>query len=154
MTNNDPQWNNAEHWIRLLWMAVFAVLMTIARFLVVVISLLQFVLVAAHGEKNANLLQVSGSLNQWLLQGLRFLTFNSEEKPFPFADWPQPDYPSDYPDEGADAPEDPVITSHVEPEPLDEADFEETGKNQRAEHDDDTAPDADIPSFTDPDDRK
>jgi hypothetical protein len=31
------------------------------------------------------------SLGEYLRQIVRFITYNSEDMPFPFADWPEPD---------------------------------------------------------------
>ena len=39
-------------------------------------------------QTNDRLLRFGGELSDFLYQIFLYLTFNSEEKPFPFADWP------------------------------------------------------------------
>ena len=46
-----------------------------------------------YGAPNAGLLGFGDSLSQYLAQIGRFGTFNSDEKPWPFADWPTPQAP-------------------------------------------------------------
>jgi hypothetical protein len=56
-------------------------------------------MVLAKGRDNANLRKLGNALGQWIYQGILFLTFNSEAKPFPFDEWPDveltPGYTSD-----------------------------------------------------------
>jgi len=79
-----------ELWIRLLYMIVFALLSGLARLLICAIALLQFLAVLISGADNRALRDFSASLTDWVWLCFRFITFDSEEKPFPFADWPAP----------------------------------------------------------------
>lgn len=80
--------SNVNVWIRVLYMLVFALLMVAARFVLCLISVLQALLVLIGGEDNLNLRNLGQGTSKWVYQGLLFLTFNSEQKPFPFSDWP------------------------------------------------------------------
>ncbi len=51
---------------------------------------LQFFVALVNGVDNPNLRRFGETLCEYIYQALRFLTYNSDEKPFPFADWPQP----------------------------------------------------------------
>lgn len=78
-------------WLRLLWMVIFAVIFNIAELIVAAIAVLQFGIVLFTGECNARILAFSRSLNRFIYQILSFVTFDSDERPFPFADWPATD---------------------------------------------------------------
>lgn len=80
---------NPETWIRLLYMIVFLMLLAVARMVIWVVAILQFILVLVTGEDNANLRSLGQGVSKWAYQAFLFLTFNSDEKPFPFSDWPE-----------------------------------------------------------------
>lgn len=56
-----------------------------------VVTIIQFVLMLLNDTPNARLVLFGRSLGRYLLQISNFLTFASEEKPFPFSDWPSGD---------------------------------------------------------------
>lgn len=87
---NDSNHNfaNPNVWIRLLYMIMFWFLLVLARFAVGLLAVLQFVLVLLTGAPNEPLRAMGGAIGVWTLQTMRFLTFSSEDKPFPFQDWP------------------------------------------------------------------
>ena len=80
---------NAETWIRLLYMIVFVLLSFVARMVIWVVAALQFLLVLITGEGNPNLRDLGQGTSKWSYQAFLFLTFNSDDKPFPFSDWPE-----------------------------------------------------------------
>ena len=75
-------------WLRLAYMVLFALLFYIAEIVLIVVALLQFAWKLLSGDTNARLTTLGEELGRYLYQIVRFLTFNSEEMPFPFADWP------------------------------------------------------------------
>jgi len=80
---------NPDLWIRLVYMILFWLLSWLARAAVGVIGLVQFVMVLLNGEASVRLRQWGVSTVLWTDQTYRFLTFASDEKPFPFQDWPE-----------------------------------------------------------------
>ena len=78
-------------WLRGLYMLLFVIIYHVAEFVVGVVVVLQFLFTLVSGQTNARLLQFGQSLSQYVYQILRFLTFNSEEMPFPFREWPAAD---------------------------------------------------------------
>lgn len=86
---------NPDLWIRLIYMVVFAALLCIARLVIYAVAVLQFLLVLLSGSDNRNLRELGQIAAKWSLQVFYFLTFNSEQKPFPFDDWPDLDEKSD-----------------------------------------------------------
>lgn len=118
---------NVNTWIRLAYMVLFALLVMAARLLVSIVVILQFALVLVFGRDNENLRNLGQGLGKWVYQAIMFLTFNSNDKPFPFDEWPVLD-----PSEGY---------SVSTPEEVEDVEFVD------AESDLDVS-DEDIPSFT------
>jgi hypothetical protein len=77
-----------QTWLRGLYMLLFVVIYHIAEFVVGAVVLLQFIFTLVSGDTNARLLRFGQSLSLYIYQMLRFLSFNSEDMPFPFNDWP------------------------------------------------------------------
>src|SRR5690606_36175239 len=65
----------------------------IARVVMWVVVIVQFLFALITGQDNVNLRQFGLALSTFIFQTLKFLTYNSEEKPFPFSDWPEPEEP-------------------------------------------------------------
>jgi len=75
-------------WIRGLFMLLFVAIYNVAAVLIGAVAILQFAWKLISGETNPRLLSFGEDLSRYFYQILRYLTFNTEEKPFPFADWP------------------------------------------------------------------
>jgi len=80
---------NGDVWIRIIYMAAFVLALAVARLVVCVVTVLQAIVVLVNGSDNCNLRNFGQSTSKWVYQTLLFITFNSEEKPFPFSDWPE-----------------------------------------------------------------
>ncbi len=79
-------------WLRLVFMVVFYVLGSVASFVVSVVIVLGFLWRLFTGETNQQLQRAGQSIASYIYQIIRYLTFNSDEKPYPFdADWPSGD---------------------------------------------------------------
>jgi len=77
-------------WVRFGYMVLFAFVLYVSKFVLLAVALLQILAALFTGEPNARLTRFGESLSQYIYQIGRFLTFSSEDMPFPFADWPQP----------------------------------------------------------------
>jgi len=75
-------------WLRLIFMILFAVLFWIAESVLLVVAVLQFLWKLFSADTNTRLTAFGENLGRYLYQIVRFLTFNTEEMPFPFEDWP------------------------------------------------------------------
>lgn len=76
-------------WLRLFFMFVVVILYSVSRVVVSVVVLLQFFWVLLAGETNKPLEIFGQSLATYTYQIISYLTFNTEERPFPFdLDWP------------------------------------------------------------------
>ena len=78
------------HWIRIAYMVALMVAAYIATIVVVVVVIAQALFTLVTGNNNDNLRSFGSSLSIYGKQILDFLTYNSEEKPFPFAPFPEP----------------------------------------------------------------
>lgn len=79
---------SSELWLRLLYMVFFGVCLQLVRIVMWAIVLLQFFLTLITGADNEYLRNFGMTLSQYVFQVFKFLTYNTEEKPFPFSDWP------------------------------------------------------------------
>jgi hypothetical protein len=82
---------SVEHWLRFVFMALFLMIACVAGYVVFVLVIVQFLFALITGEGEERLRGLGSSLSQYFFQIFRFLTYNTEDKPFPFADWPSAD---------------------------------------------------------------
>jgi len=76
-------------WQRLFFMFVTVLLYAVSRVVVSMVVLLQVFWVLFTAETNKALEQLGQSLATYTYQIVRYLTYNTEERPFPFdLDWP------------------------------------------------------------------
>ncbi len=75
-------------WSRLPYMILFAILFNISEFVMYAIMIIQFVLKLVTGQGNDRLFTLGLSLARYVSQLVVYLTFVSEERPYPFSSWP------------------------------------------------------------------
>ncbi|MEX0960079.1 MAG: DUF4389 domain-containing protein [Burkholderiales bacterium] len=75
-------------WARILWMILFGVLFKVAEFVMWVTVLFQVLMTLISGAQNEQARRFGQSLSLYVYEIWCFLTYNSEHKPYPFADWP------------------------------------------------------------------
>lgn len=80
-----------EKLLKALYLVLFYFVGYIAWVLTVVISIFQFFYELFLKDHNKNLLDFSKSMNTYLYEIVRFLSFNTETKPYPFSPWPHSD---------------------------------------------------------------
>ena len=77
-----------RHWLRFLFMVLFAVVLQVASLVMCVLVAAQFLWALISGSDNDQLRRFGHSLATYIFDSLQFLTYNTEQKPFPFSDWP------------------------------------------------------------------
>jgi hypothetical protein len=76
-------------WTRCLFMLISYVLMILAGFVGVAVVVLGFLMVLFTGEVNRELREVGQSIAAYVYENIRYLTFNTDDRPFPFGNpWP------------------------------------------------------------------
>lgn len=91
--------------LRILWMLAYLVVWQVAELVLAAVVLIQLVYRLFYGAPSLSLMNLGDSLSQFLAQIGRFGTFHTDQKPWPFADWPVPRSP------------DGEIAHYVEPAP-------------------------------------
>ncbi len=76
-------------WTRLIFMLISYVLISIASFVGTFIVVLGFLWLLITGEVNQQIRQVGQSIAAYVYEIVRYLTFNTDQRPFPLGgDWP------------------------------------------------------------------
>ena len=75
-------------WVRALYMALFLIVLWLLKLLFLGVIILQFIIVLISDQTNTNLLHFAKSLSYYSYQIYLFLSYNTDDKPFPFSDWP------------------------------------------------------------------
>jgi hypothetical protein len=76
-------------WVRGLYMAIFWVSLRVADAVLTLLTLVQYGWLLAYREPQPALKRFGDSLAQWVAQVVRFQTAGTEERPFPWSDWPE-----------------------------------------------------------------
>lgn len=77
-----------DTWLRLLFIVIYGAVLWVTSIVLAFVVVLQFLSVLFTRSTQANLLNFGGSLAEYVRQIVSYLTFNTEEKPFPFGEWP------------------------------------------------------------------
>jgi len=80
--------SSKQTWLRGLFIVIFAVIYSITEIVIWFVVLFQFIAVLFTGQSNARLLSFGAQLSRFVYQILQYITYNSDERPFPFAPWP------------------------------------------------------------------
>lgn len=75
--------------LRVLWMLLFLLVWQITVPLLAILVVAQLLYRLFYGAPSAHFMNFGDSLSQYLAQIGRFAVFNTDEKPWPIADWPQ-----------------------------------------------------------------
>lgn len=97
--------SNTTTWGRALFMILFGIIYSVAEVVLVAVVVIQFFFVLVTSEKNPRLLRFGKELSLFIYQVFLYQTYNTEEKPFPFADWPKEPEALSEQASGTDAPE-------------------------------------------------
>ena len=87
---NKSQHSTADPsiWQRLLYMLLFFIIYGVTEIVIYAVVIFQFFAVLITGQSNPRLLVFGQNLSTYVYQIMRFLTFNSEQLPFPITAWP------------------------------------------------------------------
>lgn len=88
MNEEVKHYKNKSVWLRGLYMLIFLFLQSVAKFVAFAVIVLQFVNVLFTAQTNQHLLKLGKSLSIYHYQIFMYLTYNSEQQPFPLGSWP------------------------------------------------------------------
>lgn len=80
--------NRRNIWIRGLFMLLMALVLHAAGTVMFIVAVLQFLLGLMNDKPNERLVSFGRSLARYFQQIVNFMTFATEDIPFPFSDWP------------------------------------------------------------------
>lgn len=89
----QEQTNEAQgesRWVRILYMVLFGMLFKVAEFVMWVTVAFQVLMTLISGAPNAQAQRFGQSLSLYVCEIWRYLTYNSDLKPFPLSEWPTP----------------------------------------------------------------
>lgn len=104
MQENTQKTSGKKIWSRLLYMILFAIVFGITETVVYITALVAFASMLVRGSINPSILGFGKNLGKFVNQIVEFLTFNTEDLPFPFTAWP---------DEPAKANDKPTADPHM-----------------------------------------
>ncbi|MEH6565419.1 MAG: DUF4389 domain-containing protein [Halopseudomonas sp.] len=102
---------SADFWLRLLYTFLFMLAWQVVEILLALLVVIQIVVRLFTGEPNRDAIEWGESLSVYACQIGRFVTMASEQKPWPFVEWPQAERqsaPEPKPAEAAAAPAPPT----------------------------------------------
>jgi hypothetical protein len=79
---------NLDTWKRGLFMILFIIISGAAKFIVTLVAIFQFITLLFKGQTNEAVIPLGQNLSTYLYQITLFLTFKTEEMPFPFLAFP------------------------------------------------------------------
>ena len=82
---------HGEAWLRVFFIVVFAFVYWVVNWVLAAVVFVQVCWSLITAGTSERLRAFSVSLGEYLRQIVRFITYNSDDMPFPFADWPEPD---------------------------------------------------------------
>ena len=97
-------WKDPAIWGRVAFALLFLLILgLVVGPLAFILSIVQAVFTIATGEDNRNLRDLGASLTEYIGEILLFTTWNREQKPFPFAEFPRAERTDDAPGEDSAA---------------------------------------------------
>ena len=78
-----------DTWLRGFYIVLFTVIYTVAEIILVAVVVFQFLATLITGARNERLVTLGQSLSTFVYQILRYVTFNSDIRPYPFSAWPK-----------------------------------------------------------------
>ena len=86
--NFDAAGNKRNIWVRALFMLLMGLAFQICGTVLCFVTVIQFLITLLNDTPNIRLVSFGRSLGSYLRQIVNFLTFATEEMPFPFTEWP------------------------------------------------------------------
>ena len=76
-------------WMRGLYIILFVILLRLADIILIAVVFFQFIHKLITGDTNERLLKLGQHIATYIYQIAQFLSFNSDQHPYPFGAWPK-----------------------------------------------------------------
>lgn len=80
--------SNTETWIRGIYIILFLLILGLTKFIIGALVLFQFLSSLITGSTNERLVEFGQSLAAYVSQVVLYLCYSTNDKPYPFSDWP------------------------------------------------------------------
>lgn len=80
--------SNADSWLRVLLVLIFALVFTLAAWVLAFSVTLNLLFLVFTGQRNDNLARFGDQIARYLSEVMAYATLNSDDRPFPFGEWP------------------------------------------------------------------
>lgn len=80
---------DTKTWMRLVYMILFAVAFNVAEIVLGAAVIVQFLFQLFTGQSNERLRTLGQGLGAYIYEIIVFLSYHSDDKPFPFGHWPE-----------------------------------------------------------------
>ncbi len=90
-TQNKAGIASVDFWLRLLFILLFALAWQVTELFLIAVAVLQLACRALNGDADPRLAGFGNSLSQYAWQIGRFATGATDQKPWPFMEWPRAD---------------------------------------------------------------
>lgn len=97
-------------WTRLIYLILYGIIYRVAEIVLLAITILQFFKALLTGSPFAQLQSFGGALAEYNRQLVAFLSYQSDEKPFPIGPWP--------PEPEVEAADDVIIVAETSDDPV------------------------------------
>lgn len=87
-TSKETTDNNSETFSRIFYTILLAIIGWMALWVFTFVVIIQFGFLLITGQVNTNLKGFNKEVGLYLFDIIKYLSFQSNEKPFPFRDWP------------------------------------------------------------------
>lgn len=84
-------YDNKAGWQRVLFTAIFWVVFYVSQLVIAAVVVAQCLFLLIGGKPNDQLLKFGENMSRYVHDILKYVTFNSEQRPFPFSDFPKSD---------------------------------------------------------------
>ena len=85
------QYEGKEGWMRVLFVAIFWVVFYLTQLVLAAVVIAQCLFTLISGKPNQHLLKFGDSMSRYVQEILQYVTFNTDQRPFPFNDFPKSD---------------------------------------------------------------
>ena len=82
---------NVDTWLRGLFIIIYGIIFYVLFWIIWLVVIFQFIMKVITAGLNENVMDFSSGLTRYAYQILRYVTFQSEERPWPFSPWPAAD---------------------------------------------------------------
>ena len=85
----NEKYEDKSTWQRILFVAVFWIIFHLVQFVLLAVAIGQCLFKLFNGNANPQLSHLGHNLSQFVQEILAYVTFNSDQRPFPFNDFPK-----------------------------------------------------------------